>query len=221
MLHTLTGTKGLAAGLIGALDVAVTLVTWPLLGGARNHAGATPDELSRPLPGDDLVPQPVLQYTRVFPLPAPPATIWPWLAQWGQGRGGLYSYDALENLVGCDIHSVDRILPEHQDLKPGDHLRFGPVEKNFPGQVVHAFEPGRYLLMTALDPQTRQPVMDVSWLLYLDAQPDGTTRLTSRSRNGAIHGGGEKLMWQFVAVLNFVMERKMMWTIRQHVTRVG
>jgi hypothetical protein len=30
--------------------------------------------------------------------------------QLGQGRGGLYSYDWLENLIGCDVHSSDRIL---------------------------------------------------------------------------------------------------------------
>ena len=39
----------------------------------------------------------------------------PWIAQLGQGRGGFYSYDFLENLVGCDIHSADRIVPEWQD----------------------------------------------------------------------------------------------------------
>ena len=37
--------------------------------------------------------------------------VWPWLVQLGQGRGGLYSYDWLESLIGCDVHSSDRILP--------------------------------------------------------------------------------------------------------------
>jgi hypothetical protein len=32
--------------------------------------------------------------------------------QWGQGRDGFYSYDFPENLVGCDIHSAERIVPE-------------------------------------------------------------------------------------------------------------
>ena len=36
--------------------------------------------------------------------------VWPWIAQLGQGRGGLYSYDVLENLVGCDMHSADRFF---------------------------------------------------------------------------------------------------------------
>jgi hypothetical protein len=52
----------------------------------------------------------------------------------GQGRGGLYSYDGLENLIGCDIHSADRLLPEFQNLQPGDQVLFGPAEKNSPGR---------------------------------------------------------------------------------------
>ena len=33
--------------------------------------------------------------------------VWSWLVQIGQGRGGLYSFDGLENLARCDIHSTD------------------------------------------------------------------------------------------------------------------
>ncbi|KUG57330.1 hypothetical protein AVL61_14495 [Kocuria rosea subsp. polaris] len=50
---------------------------------------------------------------------APPERIWPWLAQLGQGRGGLYSFERLENLIGCRMRNTDRILPEHQDLSAG------------------------------------------------------------------------------------------------------
>jgi hypothetical protein len=40
--------------------------------------------------------------------------------QMGQGRGGLYSCDFLENAVAhCDIHSVDRIVPEWQQVMAG------------------------------------------------------------------------------------------------------
>ena len=31
------------------------------------------------------------------------------LVQLGQGRDGLYSYERLENLVGCDMHKTDPI----------------------------------------------------------------------------------------------------------------
>ena len=43
------------------------------------------------------------------------AAVWPWLAQMGPSpRGGAYTYDWIENLLGLDMHSVDRVLPEFQ-----------------------------------------------------------------------------------------------------------
>ena len=44
--------------------------------------------------------------------------MWPWIAQLGQGRGGLCSYDWLENLLGCDVHSARRVLPQFQKPLP-------------------------------------------------------------------------------------------------------
>jgi hypothetical protein len=44
----------------------------------------------------------------------------------GQGRAGFYSYDFLENLVGCDIHSADRIVPEWQSIDVGAELKLHP-----------------------------------------------------------------------------------------------
>jgi hypothetical protein len=41
----------------------------------------------------------------------------------GQRRGGLYSYDWLQNLIGSDVHSTGRILPKFQtSLQGGDRL---------------------------------------------------------------------------------------------------
>lgn len=80
--------------------------------------GATAEEVVRSMPGDLARPG----STRAITVNAPPTAIWPWLAQWGQGRGGWYSYDWLENLLGFDIHSAARILPEHQDPQVGDPI---------------------------------------------------------------------------------------------------
>ena len=40
-------------------------------------------------------------------------------------RGGAYTYDWIENLLGLDMHSVDRVLPEYQDPQLGDAIGFG------------------------------------------------------------------------------------------------
>ncbi|HNT78066.1 MAG TPA: SRPBCC family protein, partial [Anaerolineae bacterium] len=80
--------------------------------------GATAAEVARPMPGDLAR----VGWTRAITIKAAPTAIWPWLAQWGQGRGGWYSYDWLENLLGFDIHTADHILPEHQQPQVGDPL---------------------------------------------------------------------------------------------------
>src|SRR5439155_20940384 len=56
--------------------------------------GATDDEVQRPLPGDDLVPHPMLETTHAISIHASPADIWPWLVQMGYNRGWWYT-DAL------------------------------------------------------------------------------------------------------------------------------
>ncbi len=60
--------------------------------------GATNEEVTRALPGDELVPYPNVNLTRAITVQASPAGIWPWLVQMGQGRGGYYSYDQLVEL---------------------------------------------------------------------------------------------------------------------------
>ncbi|MDR1151534.1 MAG: hypothetical protein LBK72_03485, partial [Bifidobacteriaceae bacterium] len=90
--------------------------------------GATASERTRDLPGDDLIPFPRLQATRAIGISASPADVWPWLVQLGQDRGGFYSYDVLENVMGLDIHSADAIHPEWQGLAPGDTVLLAPPD---------------------------------------------------------------------------------------------
>lgn len=83
--------------------------------------GATSDEAARRLPGDELLADADLVATRAITVDAPASAIWPWLAQMGPGRGGAYTYDWIENLLGIGIHSVDRVVPElQQQLEIGD-----------------------------------------------------------------------------------------------------
>jgi hypothetical protein len=51
------------------------------------------------------------------------------------------SYEGLENLAGCRIHNVRRIVPQLQDLQVGDLIRLGP--KGYPCFRVWALEPER------------------------------------------------------------------------------
>ena len=76
--------------------------------------GPTNQEHLSTWPGDEPVAEPSFVWTNAITIKAPAADIWPWLVQLGQGRGGLYSHDWLENLIGCEMHSADRILPAFQ-----------------------------------------------------------------------------------------------------------
>ena len=94
--------------ILGYLVIRPVLLRW----------GATAEELSRSMPGD----LNGMRWTRSISIAATPEQIWPWLVQWGQGRGGWYSYDWLENLFGFNIHTADRILPEYQNPAVGDPI---------------------------------------------------------------------------------------------------
>ena len=124
--------KRTRAGAFGVLGVAAALAAglgiYPVF--FRRQCltwGARPDEVSRQLPGDELLPGAGIVATRAITIDALPAAIWPWLVQMGSGRGGVYTYDWIENLFGLDMHSTRRILPQYQDVKVGDEFPLGPA----------------------------------------------------------------------------------------------
>jgi len=172
--------------------------------------GATNDEVARPLPGDEIVPRPRNWSTRAITIAAPAAAVWPWLMQIGQGRGGLYSYDWLENLAGCDIHSTNRIIPEFQYLEVGDVIRLGP--EGYPAYPVAAVEPGCALVLGGDDPELGPH----SWAFVLEPIDDRTTRLIVRSRGDYPPSPANFVIWRILTEpLHFVMERKMLLGIKQ------
>lgn len=207
--------------LLGTLEMAAIVPTAPLSRRWYNRWGATAEECRRALPGDEIVARPKLSHTRAITIDAPIQAIWPWLAQMGQGRGGLYSYDSLENLAGCDIHSVVEILPACQNLAVGDAILFGPAEKGFPGQVVVDIQPLRAIIMCGLDPRTRQVDRNATWAFVLEARAGEATRLLVRGRNGYAPGAGNHVMWHIIEPIAFVMERRMLLGIKARAEAMG
>jgi hypothetical protein len=135
--------------------------------------GATEDELTRAMPGDDIVDEPRFESTRAITIHASPADIWPWLAQMGRGRGGLYSVDWLDRFFGIlDEPSAERVLPQFQELRPGDAIPVGRTR-----WPVHAVERERSLVLRIVDGDV---LVSNAWGLY-PAGPE-TTRLVLRVR---------------------------------------
>lgn len=100
--------------------------------------GATPAEVARALPGDELVPRPTSKATRAITIRATPSEIWPWLVQVGLTRAGWYRYDLLDNL---GRRCATRIIPELQRLEVGDVVPMSPDEKQ--GMRVLDLDPPR------------------------------------------------------------------------------
>lgn len=172
--------------------------------------GATGQESDGTLPGDDLIANPDVIATRVITIRASAAQVWPWIAQLGQGRGGFYTYDFLENMVGCDIHSADRIHPEWQNMAVGDEVNLypeGPLD-------VAALDPGRSLVIHGAVPMGKvPPPYDFTWAFVVREQSEGTTRLLVRERY-AYTRRWAPLLVEPAAVVSFVMSQKMLRGIR-------
>jgi hypothetical protein len=196
---------------VGAAAAAYVLVGRPL----QLSWGATGDESAQSLSGDELIVHADLAATRAITIRASADRVWPWIAQLGQGRGGFYSYDLLENLVGCDIHSADRITPEWQHVEVGDEVRLAPEI----GLVAAAVEPERSLVLRGGVPLgSAQPPFDFTWAFALRDAPQETTRLLVRERY-AYRRPWARLIVEPTEAVSFVMSQKMLRGIRDRAER--
>lgn len=164
--------------------------------------GATEEEVAAALPGDELLPDADGVATRAITIDAPPEAIYPWLAQMGPSpRGGAYTYDWIENLLGLDMHSTDRVLEEFQHPVVGDTIGVGPEASRIEiAEPDHAFV-------------TR--TTDGDWVWSFTLVPDGaSTRLISRNRF-RLTGLGKKLAMIPMEPGSLIMERKMLHGIKE------
>jgi len=179
--------------------------------------GAGARECEASLPGDDLIASPDLVATRAITVRTSAGRVWPWIAQLGQGRGGFYSYDFVENLAGCDIHSADRIVAEWQDIKIGDEIKLAPAV----GLEVAGLEPGRSLVLRGGVPMgNTPPPYDFTWAWVLRDEPGGTARLLVRERYAYTRPWARFLV-EPVEAVSFVMSQKMLRGIRDRAEQVA
>ena len=195
----------------GLVLMVPTVLGAPILRRLYNRWGTTKGESVATMPGDELIARPDLTSTRAITIGSPPEEVWRWLVQIGQGRGGLYSYDALENAVGCQIHSVDAVVEELQDLALGDLVRLGP--HGYPAFEVVALDPSRALVLRSRSNDGARPACDddspgATWTWTLTPRGRSRTRLVSRQR--IRYPARQSVMWHIVEPIGFVMERRML-----------
>lgn len=206
--------------LTAVVAVVVMLALWELRRWALRW-GATPEELTRVWPGDELSPRATEVSTRAVSIAAPPETVWAWLVQIGQDRAGFYSYTWLENLFRCDMPRVDSIVPEWQQRTLGDIVWLARRDR-YRGearQKVVRIERGRVLSLASPSDWgrlvRRETSREGTWTFILVPINARTTRLIVRSRGPEAPTVLGRLFHMAVfEPAHFIMERRMMLRLR-------
>ena len=165
---------------------------------------ATPGEVERPLPGDELIAQPIGSLVHAVTIRRPLGDVWPWLAQMGAGcRAGWYSYDLLDN---GRQRSATRLVPELQQLSVG--MIFPALPGVTDGFTLLAFERDRFLILGWRSPNND---LLMTWAFVLQEIEGRATRLIVRARAGPGYQFHRLPWWlgkKAVALVHFIMQRK-------------
>ena len=170
--------------------------------------GATGEEAASRLPGDELLEGADGVSTRAITIDAPATSVWPWLAQMGPSpRGGAYTYDWIENLLGLKMHSADRVLPQFQHPDVGDTIGLGANQMR-----LELVEPRRVLAWRSDDGNW-------VWTFVLE-EHEGATRLISRNRF-RLPTLAARIGMLPMEPGSLVMERKMLRGIKERAERLA
>jgi hypothetical protein len=199
-------------------------------------SGATHDEESRSLPGDDLIHDPGWVATRAITVAAPVTNVWPWLVQMGYGRGGWYAWPTPVGKAYARFMrfpsrpDATKVIPRFQRLDVGDYLLEGPGCLPSHGSwVVKALDPGRSLVLySCRNPFTGEevdrkagpkPFIDMSWVFVVEPIGLGTTRLLTRTRV-AVEPRWAKAPMRLLGLGDTVMQRTMLEGIEARAVRM-
>ena len=216
--HHHDGPREIGEGLLGIVRMLGAFAT-PFLRKRRAHWGLTPELAAREYPGDAFVGEPRWSWTHGVEIDAPPAAVWPWIAQIGRDKAGLYSYQWLENLAGLDFQNAENVVEAWQHPQVGDTLVLAPEGTGMP---IVAVVPEHYLLaQVEADLSGSQPITRfarMSWLFFLEPIDDGRRcRMISRFRIATSDDIATRLSFGplFVEPVGSVMDRRMLQGIKR------
>ena len=122
-------------------------------------------------------------------------------------RGGAYTYDWIENLLGLNMHSVDHVLPEFQNPRIGGTIGYGSNQMR-----LERVKPERVLAWRSEDGNW-------VWTFVLDGDAR-STRLVSRNRF-RLPSLVARIGMLPMEPGSLVMERKMLNGIKQRAERLA
>jgi hypothetical protein len=181
----------------------------PLIRGRHLRWGATDDEVTACLPGDDRLTDPDYVATRAVTIAAPPERVWPWLVQVGRGRAGFYSDDLLDNGA---VPSAQEIEPALQRLEIGQWVPM--AEKISPRTAFRVAE-----VRVPHELLWHKP--DSTWAWALRPTGHGGTRLVTRIRaeHERRHCGTWLASLLLLEVGDYPMQRRMLLHLRERSER--
>jgi hypothetical protein len=188
--------------------IATLLASWFVLRRQGKRWGATDEEFYKALPGDEIIPHPMLETTHAVTVHAPPEQIWPWLVQMGFGRAEWYMegpWHRLEKLfwrltvredakeLRAPVTSPHHIIPELQQLAVDDIIPDGPpgsafftVKRLDPNRLLALYSDSHLRFLTPAAVQQRYPALasygEFTWNFLLEPHDQTSTRLILRMR---------------------------------------
>ena len=170
--------------------------------------GTTSTEPKRKLPGDEYITQLRGGYTQAIDINTPTDSVWAWIVQIGQDKAGFYSYEMLENLIGCDIHNTNRVISEYQDINVGDGLIMHPKAPTIPVVII---KPAESLVYGGKQDENTANV----WVFHLDKKGNAT-RLISRWSYDYKPMVFNKIIYNWlIEPIAAIMQRKMLLEIKK------
>ena len=206
---------GVLAALEGGALIGWNLVATPFIGRKRRAWGTVGTETTDSLPGDEFVPEPKWSSTLGITVDAGAEDVWPWIAQIGQGRGGFYTYQTLENMAGCKMTNAIEILPDHQNPTVGEDIHLHP---NVPLRIKIVDPPNALVLFGSPAGMGAGESWGMStWQFVIRPGLDGGSRLLTRSRYDYSPDRKSRLTFGRFPIepISFVMSRKMMLEIKR------
>ena len=171
--------------------------------------GATAEEISSSMVGDDLCSDATVVATRSITIGAAPQEVFPWIRQMGFGRAGWYSYDWLDNL---GRKSATTIHDEWQSVEAGDKIPSGPI--SFTAAIVDA---PRHFVLEIQSLGKKSPKLHFTLTYELRDNPQGT-RLVTRMRSRINLPLGSLFEKLILGPGDGIMLRRQLLNIKKNVT---
>jgi hypothetical protein len=200
----MTATRTPMTGILGGWAIGAVVRRFSM------RTGVSDAEAYGSLVGDEIIPHPMVEWTRGITVRSNPARVWPWLAQMGYGRGGWYTPDWVDLFANRWVFgqkqrfpaSANKLIPEYQQIAVGDLICDGPDYASYfrvqrvdpPHALVYRSirHPRRGSPIDISDPESPSKIekqlrdsgtyFDFTWTLVLRELTEDRTRLLVRTR---------------------------------------